>query len=93
MTLPEYIRDYVDTSDLISSFSPIANWFTGIATGLGFDTSNWHRGVLEHGQIKPEHLINLNAFGIICFQVLVSFLMRKTSPLTSIIAGVCITIW
>jgi dipeptide/tripeptide permease len=47
---------------------------------------------LEHGQIKPEHLINLNAFGIICFQVLVSFFMRKTSPLTSIIIGVCVTI-
>ena len=92
MTLPEYIRDYVDTSDLIASFSPMANWFTGVAAGLGFDTSNWHRAVLEHGQIKPEHLINLNAFGIICFQVLVSFFMRKTSPLTSIIVGVCVTI-
>jgi dipeptide/tripeptide permease len=48
--------------------------------------------VLEHGQVKPEHLINLNAFGIICFQVLVSYLMRKTTPLVSIIAGVCVTI-
>ena len=92
MTLPEYIRDYVDTSDLIVSFTPIAGWFTGVAGFLGFDTSNWHRAVLEHGQIKPEHLINLNAFGIICFQVLVSYFMRKTSPLTSIIAGVCVTI-
>ena len=92
MTLPEYIRDYVDTSDLITSFTPIAGWFTGIAGAIGFDTSNWHRAVLEHGQIKPEHLINLNAFGIICFQVLVSYFMRKTSPLTSIIAGVCVTI-
>jgi dipeptide/tripeptide permease len=92
MTLPEYIRDYVDTSDLIASFTPAATWFTGIAASLGFDTTNWSRAVLEHGQIKPEHLINLNAFGIICFQVLVSFLMRKTSPLTSIIAGVVVTI-
>jgi len=92
MTLPEYIRDYVDTSDLIATFGPVAAWITGMAQGLGFDTTNWSRAVLEHGQVKPEHLINLNAFGIICFQVFVSWLMRKTSPLTSIITGVCITI-
>jgi len=92
MTLPEYIRDYVDTSDLIATFGPTANWLAGLAGGLGFDTTNWSRGVLEHGQIKPEHLINLNAFGIICFQVVISWLMRRTSPLTSIIVGVCVTI-
>jgi dipeptide/tripeptide permease len=92
MTLPEYIRDYVDTSDLIASFTPAAAWFTGVAESLGMDTANWSRAVLEHGQIKPEHLINLNAFGIICFQVLVSWIMRKTSPLTSIFVGVCVTI-
>ena len=92
MTLPEYVRDYVDTSDLIATFGPAAGWFTGIAQSLGFDTTNWSRAVLEHGQVKPEHLINLNAFGIICFQVLISFFMRKTSPLTSIIAGVFVTI-
>jgi POT family proton-dependent oligopeptide transporter len=92
MTLPEYIRDYVDTSDLIASFGPVAGWITGAAQALGFDTSDWSRAVLENGQVKPEHLINLNAFGIICFQVLISFLMRKTTPLTSIIVGVSVTI-
>lgn len=92
MTLPEYIRDYVDTSDLISAFGPAAAWVTGVAAGMGFDTGNWSLAVLQHGQIKPEHLINLNAFGIICFQVVISFLMRKTSPLTSIIVGVSVTI-
>jgi dipeptide/tripeptide permease len=92
MTLPEYIRDYVDTTDLITAFGPVASWITGAAQGMGFDTSNWSRAVLENGQIKPEHLINLNAFGIICFQVVISWMMRKTSPLTSIIVGVCVTI-
>jgi len=92
MTLPEYIRDYVDTSDLIATFGPAAAGFAGFAQSLGFDTTNWSRAVLEHGQVKPEHLINLNAFGIILFQVLVSWLLRKTSPLTSIIIGVCVTI-
>jgi dipeptide/tripeptide permease len=92
MTLPEYIRDYVDTSDLIATFGPAAGWIAGVGESLGFDTSNWSRAVLDNGQVKPEHLINLNAFGIILFQVLVSYFMRKTSPLTSIIAGVCVTI-
>jgi dipeptide/tripeptide permease len=92
MTLPEYIRDYVDTSDLIATFGPVAGWITGIAQSMGADTSNWSRAVLDNGQVKPEHLINLNAFGIICFQVLISYLMRKTTPLVSIIAGVCVTI-
>jgi dipeptide/tripeptide permease len=92
MTLPEYIRDYVDTSDLINSLAPVAGWLTGTAQALGLDTSTWSRAVLEHGQVKPEHLINLNAFGIICFQVLIAYLLRKTSPLVSIIAGVVVTI-
>ena len=92
MTLPEYIRDYVDTSDLIATFGPVAASIAGVAQGMGFDTSEWSRAVLENGQVKPEHLINLNAFGIICFQVVISFLMRKTTPLTSIITGVSVTI-
>jgi len=85
MTLPEYIRDYVDTSDLVASLNVVAGW-------VGTDISTWSRALLEHGQLKPEYLINLNAFGIICFQVLISYLVRKTSPLTSIIWGVLVTV-
>jgi len=85
MTLPEYIRDYVDTSDLISALSAVAGT-------VGADLENWSRALLENGQIKPEYIINLNAFGIICFQVLISYLVRKRSPLTSIILGVAVTV-
>ncbi len=92
MTLPEYIRDYADTSDLIRSLSPIAGWITGVARSLGADTSEWGRAVLEHGQVKPEHLINLNAFGIIVGQVAISYLSRKLKPFTTIISGVMITV-
>jgi dipeptide/tripeptide permease len=87
MTLPEYIRDYADTSDLIRNFSPIAVWITNLAQSLGLDTSEWSRAVLEHGQVKPEHLINLNALGIIVGQVGIAYLVRKLQPLTSIIIG------
>jgi dipeptide/tripeptide permease len=85
MTLPEYIRDYTDTSDLWGALQAVA----GV---VGADITGWSRALLENGQVKPEYLINLNAFGIICFQVLISYLVRKTSPLTSIIAGVTVTV-
>jgi dipeptide/tripeptide permease len=85
MTLPEYIRDYVDTSDLIASLA-------AVASAVGIDITNFSRALLENGQVKPEYIINLNAFGIICFQVLISYLVRRTSPLTSIILGVSVTV-
>jgi dipeptide/tripeptide permease len=85
MTLPEYIRDYVDTTDLQAALN-------GIAVLVGGDISSWSRALLENGQIKPEYLINLNAFGIICFQVLIAYLVRQRSPLTSIILGVSVTV-
>jgi POT family proton-dependent oligopeptide transporter len=85
MTLPEYIRDYVDTSDLLASL-------TGFASLVGADITTWSRALLENGQIKPEYIINLNAFAIICFQVLIAYLVRRRSPLTSIILGVAVTV-
>ena len=92
MTLPEYIRDYTDTSDLIASLTPVAGWIVEVAQAIGMDTSNWGLAVLDQGQVKPEHLINLNAFGIILFQVLLSYLARKLKPLTTIISGVMVTV-
>ncbi len=92
MTLPEYIRDYVDTSDLIRSLTPAAVGVAGFFQNLGIDTSDWGRAVLEHGQVKPEHLINLNAFGIIVGQVAIAYLVRKLQPLTTIIVGSFITV-
>jgi len=85
MTLPEYIRDYVDTSDLLGIVETAAAW-------IGADMAIWNRALLENGQIKPEYLINLNAGAIIFFQVLISWMVRRTSPLTSIILGVAVTV-
>jgi POT family proton-dependent oligopeptide transporter len=92
MTLPEYIRDYADTSDLIGSLGPIAAHVTDVARRVGFDTSDWGRAVLQHGQVKPEHMINLNALGIIVGQVAIAYLVRKLHPLTSIILGSFVTV-
>ena len=78
MTLPEYIRDYTDTSDIVGA--------------LGIGSSEMSRAWLEHGQLKPEYLINLNAFGIIVGQVAISYLARKLAPLTTMILGTLITV-
>jgi dipeptide/tripeptide permease len=93
MTLPEYIRDYGNTSDLINSLGGTANWITGLFSNMGFNTSEWGKAVLENGQVKPEHLINLNALGIIAFQIVISHLSRKLKPFTTIISGVGITVF
>jgi len=61
-------------------------------TGMGFDTGQWSRAVLDGGQVKPEFMINLNAGAIVLFQVFIAYLVRKTTPLTSIIAGVSVTV-
>ena len=92
MTLPEYIRDYTNTADLIGSLGPIAGWVTSLAGGMGVDTSSWSKAVLDNGQVKPEHLINLNAFGIIVGQVAISYLSRKLPALTTMILGTLITV-
>ncbi len=80
MTLPEYIRDYAQTSDLLASMSAI---------GLNVDA--WGTWLLKGGEIKPEYLINLNAFGIIVCQILVSYLCRNLKPFTTIVSGTVIT--
>ena len=92
ITLPEYIRDYANTSDIINAFAPLANWIMGVFQSMGFDTTEWHRAVLLNNQVKPEHLINLNAFGIISLQILISFIARKWKPFTTIITGVMVTV-
>jgi len=92
MTLPEYIRDYTNTADLIASLGPLAGWVVHAAGNLGFDTTEWGKAVLDRGQVKPEHLINLNAFGIIVGQVAISYLSRKLPALTTMILGTLITV-
>jgi proton-dependent oligopeptide transporter, POT family len=92
ITLPLYIRDYVETSDLVTDLHGVAMTFTRIFESLGVDTSTWAKAVLENGQVKPEHLINLNAFGIIIGQILISWLARNLKPFTTIIAGISITV-
>lgn len=93
MTLPEYIRDYVDSQDLVNTFRPVATIFTRFLSWLGVevDTATWSKALLDKGNVKPEHLINLNSLGIIFLQVLISYAARRLPPLVTIISGVALT--
>ncbi len=72
-TLPVYITQWINTTDVYNSSSVLAS-----AIGTKVD------GV---GLIRPEQIINIAAFTIIFFQVLVSTLVMKIRPVTSIIFG------
>lgn len=72
-TLPVYITQWVNTSDIYNSSSLIAS-----AIGTEVD------GV---GLIRPEQIINIAAFTIIFFQIIISSLVMKIRPISSIIFG------
>ena len=87
-TLPLYIRDFVDTSDLMQSTQSVFNFF-GISNETFVAYSN---SMAVAGQINPEYLINLNAGAIIFFQVGISYLVTRMKPFTTIFWGTLITV-
>lgn len=86
-TLPLHIRDFVDTTDLM-------NASTGLLTtiGLGSLVNGFKGSMAVAGQINPEYIINFNAGAIIFFQILVSYLVTRLKPFTTIFWGVVITV-
>lgn len=86
-TLNLYIQDFVDTSDLMS----FATGFMS-TVGLGGYIQGFRDSMFNEGQINPEYIININAGAIIFFQVLVSYLVTKLKPFTTIFWGTLITV-
>lgn len=84
-TLPIFIQDWTDTTTVYHLISNISPW---IASKIG----------TAEGTIAPEMLINLDAFYIILFQVLISTLVMKWKPLSAMISGIFVatiglTLW
>ncbi len=82
MTMPEYIRDFVHTKDILLSLQSAANTFhmTGMAERI--------QHALDTGyEINPEYLINIDAGAIIAFQVLISFIMKRFPAFTTMVVG------
>ncbi|OQY05630.1 MAG: hypothetical protein B6I20_00900 [Bacteroidetes bacterium 4572_117] len=87
-TLPLYIRDFVDTSDLMMAVKSIFNFF-GLSNELFASFSN---SMATPGQVNPEYIINLNAGAIILFQVMISYFVTRLKPFTTIFWGTIITV-
>ncbi len=87
-TLPLYIRDFVDTTDLMNSVWGLFS-FLGISEETFRAFSN---SMAVAGQVNPEYLINLNAGAIIFFQIFVSYLVTRLKPFTTIFWGTIITV-
>ena len=86
-TLPLHIRDFVDTGDLMQTSISFLD-FIGLSSAIdGFKNS-----MVSTGQINPEYIINLNAGAIIVFQVLVSYLVSRLKPFTTIFWGTLVTV-
>ncbi|MFQ6105394.1 MAG: MFS transporter [Candidatus Glassbacteria bacterium] len=82
MTMPEYIRDFVDTTDILLTLRNLSA-LLGLAGASGKLQS-----LIDSGwQVNPEYMINVDAGSIIAFQVLVSLVMKRFRPFFTIIAG------
>jgi dipeptide/tripeptide permease len=86
-TLPLFIRDFVDTGDLMTASVSFLE-----STGLSSAIDGFKNAMATTGQINPEYIININAGAIIFFQVLISFLVSRLKPFTTIFWGTLITV-
>jgi hypothetical protein len=71
-TLPLYIRDFTDTSDLFF-------FLQSTLEGIGLDSwaASLNAGMVTENQLNPEYIININAGGIVLFQVIVSYFVTR----------------
>jgi dipeptide/tripeptide permease len=86
-TLNLYIQDFVDTSDLMAVSVSVMS-----SIGLGGYVEGFKNSMAVEGQINPEYIINVNAGAIIFFQVLVSYLVTRLKPFTTIFYGTLVTV-
>ena len=86
-TLPLYIRDFVDTSDLMAASVNFMNTIGLSSLVIGFENS-----MVTNGQMNPEYIININAGAIIFFQVIVSYFVTRLKPFTTIFWGTLVTV-
>jgi proton-dependent oligopeptide transporter, POT family len=86
-TLPLHIRDFVDTSDIMATSVSLFE-----TVGLSSFVPVFKSAMVTPGQINPEYIINIDAGAIIIFQVVISVIVGRMQPFTTIFWGVVITI-
>ncbi|MFA5623867.1 MAG: MFS transporter [Bradymonadales bacterium] len=88
LTLPLFLEHSVDSRSIMQGILSIGQSL-GLETGP--DSTLVRVFQDSRGGVKPEHFININAFCIILFQVIVSFINSRLKPLISIMIGISIT--
>jgi dipeptide/tripeptide permease len=86
-TLPLYIRDFTNTTDLMNVIAGLMSF-----VGLEGSIEAVKNSMAIPGQVNPEYIININAGAIIFFQIFVSYLVTRLKPFTTIFWGVMITV-
>jgi POT family proton-dependent oligopeptide transporter len=82
LTMPEYIRDYTDTSDLIRDvIRPIASALDAIGLSSGA------QGLRQMDRVPPEWIVDLDAGAIVLFQILISMAFARWKPFTTMVIG------
>ncbi|MCK5687814.1 MFS transporter, partial [Myxococcota bacterium] len=86
ITMPEYIRDYTNTNDILTTLAGASS-----ALGMTGYADSLQALIAEGYKINPEYLINIDAGAIVLFQVIVSALFAKWKPFTTMIVGTILT--
>lgn len=86
MTMPEYIRDFIDTTPILIFLRDAAG-----AIGLTGLYAIMDNSITTGYQINPEYLININGLTIILLQLVVTWAFVKRRPFFTMIAGILVT--
>ncbi|PID67585.1 MAG: MFS transporter [Flavobacteriia bacterium] len=78
-TLPVFIEEWVDTKVLYDSLHNILPW-----------VADFYKN--SEGGINPEQVVNMDAFFIVIFQMLISTIILKWKPINAMMSGIFIAI-
>lgn len=78
-TLPVFIEEWVDTKTLYNSIHEIAP-----------SIANFYKN--QEGGINPEQIVNMDAFFIVIFQMIISTIILKWKPINAMMSGIIIAI-
>ncbi len=76
--LPNFIDEWVFSRDIAPAFTKIFGWLGSV--------------VLENGNVKPEMMINIDAFAIILLMLPIAWLTGKFHPMVALIGGMIISV-
>lgn len=86
LSMPEYIRDFVDTSDILQSALVVCS-----TLGIQGWADSIQNLINSGAQVNPEYIINVDAGSIILFQVVLSWAISRMRDFNVMIFGTVLT--